>query len=233
MRGDPRGGPDKRTNTPSGIWCCSRNGRAFDANGEGAREANASRPRPPRRGVARREGFLVRLVDGIANRHWLFGFAHRTTDRLILVDRDGGARRGCAVGLHESYDGIATAYARPGSCARARRGGRDSSYLAPVDPRNSRRRRVTGRDASRSSRLRAPGMRLIPVAFVLGLPSSKRLIRTEPSASTDAHLGPRAADDYLLVPVALRATPCRVQQGAGQNMCPEATPVQWSRPSTP
>ena len=125
------------------------------------RAANVSWARPPRRGVARREGFLVRLVDGIANRQWLCGFAHRTTNRLILVDRHGGARAGCAVGLHESYDGrlrrMATGFVRD-----APRGGLDSRSPRRCRPTQSRRRRATGRGASRSGRLRAVGVRPIP-----------------------------------------------------------------------
>ena len=125
------------------------------------REANGSGPRPPRRGVAGREGFLVRLVDEIANRQWLCGFAHRTANRLILIDRDGGARTGCAVGLHESYDGrlrrMATGFVRD-----APPGGLDSRSPRRCRPTQSRRRRATGRGASRSSRLRAVGMRPIP-----------------------------------------------------------------------
>src|SRR6476660_3066544 len=101
------------------------------------REAIGSGPRPPRRGVAGREGFLVRLLDKIANRQWLCGFAHRTTNRLILMDRAGGARSGGAVGLHESYDGrlrrMATGFVRD-----ATRGGLDSrSSLHPGRPRSS------------------------------------------------------------------------------------------------
>jgi hypothetical protein len=137
MRAETRGeAPISVRIPPRASGTCSRNGRAFDAMAKvRPREANASRPGPPRRGVARREGFLVRLVDGIANRQWLRGFAHRTTNRPILIDRDGGARRGCAVGLHESYDD--TLRRMPsGFVCDAPRGGLDSSYLAPVDPRN-------------------------------------------------------------------------------------------------
>ena len=75
-------------------------------------------------GVARREGFLVRLVDGIANRRWLCGFAPGTTERLVLIDRDGGRRTGCAVGGHESYDGTLRRMAT-GSCSDRLVGGPD------------------------------------------------------------------------------------------------------------
>jgi hypothetical protein len=111
-------------------------------DGEGAPTwSHVSWPRPPRRGVTRRKGFLIRLVDGIAHRHWLCGFAHRTTERLVLIDRDGGARTGCAVGFHEAYDGtpqrIATGFVRD-----APRGGLDSRLPRRCRPTGSRRPRA-------------------------------------------------------------------------------------------
>ena len=91
------------------------------------RGANALWPRPPRRRVARREGVLVRLVDGIAHRHWLCGLAHRKTERLVLIGRDRGKRTGCAVGVHESEDGTPRRIAN-GSSSDRLVGGARASY---------------------------------------------------------------------------------------------------------
>ena len=102
--------------------------RAFDANAKvRPRGANALWPRPPRRRVARREGVLVRLVDGIAHRQWLCGLAHRTTERLVLIGRDRRRRTGCAVGVHASYDGTPRRMAN-GSCSDRLVGGARASY---------------------------------------------------------------------------------------------------------
>jgi hypothetical protein len=183
----PAGSPIRVRIPPSGIWYWSMNGTGFDAMAKvRPREGNGSGPRPPRRGVAGREGFLVRLVDEIANRQWLCGFAHRTANRLILIDRDGGARTGCAVGLHESYDGrlrrMATAFVRD-----APPGGLDSRSPRRCGPTQSRRRRATGRGASRSSRLRAVGMRPIPAPRGATAKSAQALVSPGRPARTRCH----------------------------------------------
>jgi hypothetical protein len=134
--------------------------------------ASASWPRPPRRRIARREGRLVRLVDGIVHRRWLCGLAHRTTERLVVLGRDGG-RTGCAVGVHESYDGTPRRMAS-GSCSDRLVGGARASH-----PAGSVRRRPVSRGTGPALRRRAGALR----QSMTGRPAARtRPVDTEPKS---------------------------------------------------